>query len=86
MEAEAASDSSGTVRAALSVLERTMVSQRAFIALSAWARARPGSRFFALVKIYRPHPSITGDIRHFPAESCAGVRVEMPRDYLEQSR
>lgn len=28
---------------------------------------------------------ITGSIRHFPTELCGRVRVETPRDFLEQS-
>lgn len=45
------------------------------------------SKFLEVASALEPSAVlITGNIRHFPAESCAGVRVETPRNFLVQSR
>lgn len=58
------------------------------VAALTWGLSLPDSddcMFLEVASAVKPPAVVvTGNIRHFPAESCGSVRVAMPREYLEQ--
>lgn len=58
------------------------------VATLPWALPLPDPddcRFLEVASSVQPYAVIvTGNSRHFPVESCAGVRVETPGQYLQQ--
>ena len=58
------------------------------VAALAWALPLPhpdDCKFLEVASaLEQPVVVITGNIRHFPAESCGSVRVATPREFLEQ--
>ena len=72
------------VELVLEALERDGIA----VAALGWALSLPDPddcKFLEVASaVERSAVVVTGNIRHFPAESCGSVRVATPREYLEQ--